>query len=204
MLAKMPEEIQIQASEDVVEQYLLLSNSHDGTSSLKIFFTPIRVVCANTLAAADRNSTGRRVSISHRGDATARVANAREILGLAKSYYHQLNTSMQILSAWQPSRTELEWYFESLYSSHLSSSRAKNRFEKLVHLFEFGRGQNIPETRLSMWSAFNAVTEYVDHHRPARGENARMKNSNRLESSWFGSGARLKEKAWELALQMAS
>jgi phage/plasmid-like protein (TIGR03299 family) len=41
--------------DDIVRKYLLLSNSHDGTTAVRVGFTPIRVVCANTLAMAVRN-----------------------------------------------------------------------------------------------------------------------------------------------------
>jgi hypothetical protein len=44
---------------------------------------------------------------------------------------------------------------------------------------------------------YNAVTEYVDHHRGPQGEEL-AKIDRRLNSAWFGSGAEMKEKAWEL------
>lgn len=52
-------------------------------------------------------------------------------------------------------------------------------------------------------AAHNAVTEWVDHHRPTRARHASVRASRRLESSWFGSGAKLKAKAWSLAVEMA-
>ena len=52
-------------------------------------------------------------------------------------------------------------------------------------------------------AAFNAVTEYVDHHRSSRGTGKHERGSNRLESAWFGSGNRLKGRAFNLALAMA-
>ena len=68
LLAKLPGSIRIRFSEDVSQKYLLLSNSHDGSSCLRIFFTTIRVVCANTLAMADREGFREGIAIRHQGD----------------------------------------------------------------------------------------------------------------------------------------
>ena len=70
--------------------------------------------------------------------------------------------------------------------------------------YESGRGQEIPETRRTMWSAFNAVTEYVDYHRPTRGISERQQADSRLKSAWFGAGARLKAEAWRQALHCSA
>ncbi|GAB5407307.1 MAG: DUF932 domain-containing protein [Aureliella sp.] len=205
MLAKLPGEIRLKESADVTEQYLLLSNSHDGRSALRVFFTPIRVVCANTLGAAERRGRGSGVSIVHKGDVRARADEARELLELASRFYRQTSELANVLASYYPTGLELERYFAQLYPDRegLTSSRSKNIRTQLMHLFEHGRGQNIPETRLTAWSAFNAVTEFVDHHRSTRGVSVAAKKANRLNSAWFGSGARIKIEAWSAALDMA-
>jgi phage/plasmid-like protein (TIGR03299 family) len=205
MLAKLPAEIRVKGSDDVTEQFLLLSNSHDGSSSLRVFFTPIRVVCANTLGMAERRSRGHGVSIIHKGDLAAKVGEAQEILGLAKRFYDDLEERINQLAGHYPSRRQLETYFESLYpdTADGKNRRAQNVRGELFRLFESGMGQDIPETKLTTWAAFNAVTEYVDHHRSTRGRSEHERTSRRLESAWFGSGARLKATAWKLALDMA-
>ncbi|HQZ66361.1 MAG TPA: DUF932 domain-containing protein [Planctomycetaceae bacterium] len=205
MLAKLPGEIRLKDSEDVTEQFLLLSNSHDGRSALRVFFTPIRVVCANTLGAAERRGQGSGVSIVHKGDVRTRTAEARELLGLASRFYSQTAQLADALASYYPTTGELQHYFEQIYPDRDGSanSRARNVREQLLHLFEHGRGQNIPETRLTAWSAFNAVTEFVDHHRSSRGESDAARKASRLNSAWFGSGVEIKAQAWAAAIEMA-
>ena len=205
MLAKLDGEIRIKDSEDVTDKFLLLSNSHDGSSALRVYFTPIRVVCANTLGMAERRSRGQGVSIIHKGDLNAKVGEAQEILGFATRFYDDLGDRINHLADHYPSRQQLELYFEALYPDQPDSKnkRAENVRNELFRLFEFGRGQDLPETRLTTWAAFNAVTEYVDHHRSTRGRTEQERASRRLESAWFGSGAKLKAHAWTAALEMA-
>ncbi|ODA29085.1 DUF932 domain-containing protein [Planctopirus hydrillae] len=205
MLAKLPDDIRVKGSDDITEKYLLLSNSHDGSSSLRVHFTPIRVVCSNTLAIAARNGRGQGVSIIHKGDLATKVRQAQEVLGLATRFYDNVQEQIDRLARHYPSPRQLEEYFRQVYpdSPEGPSTRAKNIREEFLRLFEQGIGHDMPEIRHTTWTALNAVTEYVDHYRSTRGQTPQNRASNRLESAWFGSGARIKERAWELALKMA-
>lgn len=205
MLAQLPGQIRVKNSDDVTEQFLLLSNSHDGSAALRVYFTPIRVVCANTLGMAERRSRGQGVSIIHKGDLSAKVGEAQDILGFAKRFYDDLDERINHLAGHYPSQEQLSRYFASLYPDREDGKnrRAQNVREELQRLFEEGIGQDIPEVRHSTWAAFNAVTEYVDHHRSTRGRTPDERAARRLDSAWFGSGARLKSEAWKLALEMS-
>ncbi len=206
MLAKLPDDIRVKNSDDITEKYLLLSNSHDGSSSLRVHWTPIRVVCGNTLSIATRKGRGQGISIIHKGDLATKVRQAQEVLGLAKLFYDDTEEQINRLAHHYPSQRQLEEYFLLVYPDNPEgeSSRTKNVRQEMLRLFEEGIGHDMPAIRHTTWTALNAVTEYVDHARSTRGKTSVERASNRLESSWFGSGARLKERAWELALKMAN
>lgn len=206
MLAKLPGYIQVNNTEDITEKYLLLSNSHDGTSSLRVYFTPIRVVCANTLAVAERRSKGMGVTIQHKGDLNTKIQEAQAILRIANRFYQDVQTGVNQLAKYEPKKEELTDFFQALFPDPLegSKTRAENTRRELFRLFEEGKGQQIPGIKNTAWAAFNAVTEYVDHHRPTRAKTEMERRSRRLESLWFGSGAKIKSDAWGLALDMAT
>ena len=107
LLGKLPGQIRVRGSEDLTEKYLLLSNSHDGSSALRVFFTPIRVVCANTLAMADRGGKGEGIAIRHQGNLPAKIREAQEVLGLARRYYDDLGIRLDFLAGHQPTAAQL-------------------------------------------------------------------------------------------------
>lgn len=206
MLAKLPGHIQVKNSSDLVDKFLLLSNSHDGSAALRVYFTPIRVVCQNTLALAERRSHGQGVSILHKGDLTAKIKEAQQVLGFATRFYDDAAERINRLASHYPTEAQISSYFRELYpdpEEGKDNTRANNVRQELHRLFEEGIGHDEPSIKHSTWVAFNAVTEFVDHVRTARGTNEVDRASRRLESIWFGSGSRLKQKAWNLALDMA-
>jgi len=69
--------------------YLCISNSHDGSASLQIFLTGIRVVCNNTLQAA-LHSAARKISIRHVSCMNARKMEAVRTIGAASRYFRDL------------------------------------------------------------------------------------------------------------------
>lgn len=92
MLAKLDGEYKICG--DNVTPYMVFTNTHDGTGSVKVAMTPVRVVCQNTLNMA-LASAPRVWSCRHTGDINGKLDDARETLGLAKAYMEALNNDLE-------------------------------------------------------------------------------------------------------------
>ncbi len=206
LLARLPAHIRVKGSDDEIRKYLLLANSHDGSSALRCLFTSIRVCCANTLNAALRQGAGEGIAIRHRGDLAAKVREARQVLGLAQAYFDDLAGQIERAASFYPTHAQLDAYFKAIYPDpeDRHAARAQNVRTELTRLFEEGAGADIPQVRHTLWAGYNAVSEWIDHHRPTRGRDDADRAENRLASSLFGTGARLKARAFDLAHDMAA
>jgi len=93
ILAKLPDDICV-AGDDVVNKFLLLANAHDGTMSVQIKFTPVRVVCQNTLTQAlSIDNIG--IKIAHSRKVHNKLSVASETLGIIRLRYDDLAKSFE-------------------------------------------------------------------------------------------------------------
>lgn len=207
ILAKLPDPIKIDGADDEIEKFLLLSNSHNGKGLLRVFYTPIRVVCANTLNMAmqgKKESEG--IAIRHIGSVYDRVDEAKRVLGLAVEYYNRLEDSFNVLAKRTLTTKEVRGYFEKVVPDNPNAkknTRTENIRKTLMGNFHRGRGNDLPGIQGSAWAAYNAVTEWVDHDRTARGKTEADRNESRMASMLFGAGARAKATAWKEAMSLA-
>lgn len=201
LLARIPGDLWV-THEDNVGKYLLLTNSHDGRSPLRALFTPIRVVCENTLRAALQGGESGGVSIRHVGNIHEKVREARRVLGLSVKYYDAFGEQAGAFVRRELSSAEVIAYFKSLVPDPVAAdpAQARGTRETLGRLFESGKGNALPSVRGTVWAALNAVTELIDHERPTRARGAGNEDAQRWKSAQFGSGARLREEAWKGAL----
>ena len=88
--AKLPNYIEV-SRKDLIEQYIFLTTSHDGSGSITAAFTPVRIVCNNTLNAALRNCSNS-INIRHTASANEKLVQAHEILGISNKMSDQLET----------------------------------------------------------------------------------------------------------------
>lgn len=190
MQAKLPGSLAI--GPDEVARYLLLANSHDGSGTLRILLTPIRVVCRNTLAAALRADAG--MTIRHTVTADAKVRAAVAAIEQAGRFYGEFADAANHMFRRQMSYSAARAYVDNVFPAEgKPSARLEGVRGRVIDLFENGKGHYA--IRGTAWAAYNAVAEYTDHFRATRGDEV-----NRLESAWLGSGAAIKRRAFELAV----
>lgn len=109
ILAKLPTEIRV-AGDDIRGKFLLLSNSHDGNSSVQIKFTPIRVVCQNTLTMA--LSQGPTLRVVHMRHIHRRLRQAEQTLALINRRLEEIEGEFQELVKVQLNAARLSEYLD--------------------------------------------------------------------------------------------
>jgi len=205
ILAKLPNDIVV-ANKDNVEKYLLLTNSHDGRTALRMFFTPVRVVCQNTLVMALGNHSEEGVVIRHTGSIKDKLEEATRLLGISQKFYSDLEKQFQLLTDRTLNTSELRHYYNLVVYGNAVVGREEttkstpimeNRITKMTELFETGKGNNVEGVRGTLWVAMNSVTEYVDHFRSHVDT-----DDSKLKNVWFGAGARLKQRAFDVATSL--
>lgn len=199
-LAKVKESFDL-FGEDRVDSYMLFSNPHQYGKAIDVRFTPIRVVCNNTLTMSLNAQADRAVKIGHRTEFDADLV--KEKLGLATEKFAKYKEMAQFLGSKRFKVEDLLNFYndiaphsttegkEKVITSYEDLSRgAKMCFDALETQpgAEFGAG--------TWWQAFNSVTYYTDHQQGRNSE-------NRLYNQWFGYNQTRKVKAAESAVQYA-
>ena len=199
VLAKLNRDPLVIAQGDEVEKFILLSHGHDGSLAVRCGFTPIRVVCQNTLSMAHGSDASKLIRIRHTKDVLENLANVRAVMDLANQQFEATAEQYRLLARKSINQADLRNYVKRVFKledDRDASTRLGNIMEEIVRLAETGRGNDLASVRGTYWTSYNAVSEYLTHE---RGRNA----DNRMNSLWFGDGATTNRHALEVAVAMA-
>lgn len=185
---------------DVVDSYMLLTNPHKFGQCIDVRFTPIRVVCNNTLTLSLNQKTDRFVKKNHRREFNA--ADVKQDLGIATEKLSKYKEMAEFLGSKRWTNESLKQYFSDVFPV-LAYDKEKGPQRKelsksatrALEVIDTQPGAKFAEG--SWWSAFNAVTYLVDHE-------IGKTRDNRLTSAWFGPNKTLKTSALEKAVDYAS
>lgn len=180
-------------TEDRVNGYLLFSSPNIVGKAMRIMFTPIRVVCNNTLTMALNQASGSgEFRLHHAQKFDPEIAKAA--LGLSKGQLHEFEAEAKFLTSKEVSDDTLRDYFMKVWPLAANDSDISRTAMNALTIFDKNPGAEMfPNT---WWNAFNTVTYMVDH---VIGRN----DNNRLRNAWFGHGSRLKKAALQEAIIFA-
>ena len=187
---------------DVINGYLLLATSCDGTLATTGTPTTVRVVCSNTLAIA-LNGAPQAIKVPHSTRFDPQAVKQR--LGVAVSQWDGFMYRMRTLAERKVKAHEAMNYFlrtlcevpsGSTDLTELSNERALKKVQALYD--GQGHGAELDSAKGTAWGLLNSVTEFVDHERRARS------SEYRTDSAWFGQGAAIKQRALDNALQLVA
>jgi phage/plasmid-like protein (TIGR03299 family) len=190
---KLPSGMRV-AGVDDLDLYLAATSGHDGTQSLRVDATPVRIVCANPQRAALRRTKGYYV-FRHTSNVHAQIAQAREAMGLMWTYLEAFQSEAEKMINETLTMGEFEKVVAELWpvadnASETTKKNAKKRASALRYLIRDADTQKaIAGTR---WAGFQAVTEYIDHYVPAKDATLRA------HRAVTGQAAELKTRAFEL------
>ena len=209
--AKLPDYIRVGNGDDVTEKYIFLTTSHDGSGSITAAFTPIRIVCQNTLNASLRNMTNV-VRIKHTSGAKQRIENAHKIMGLANTLSDQLEG---IFNAWTkvkvndrevrkliqmalcPNKETLDLINKGAEDE--ISTVFKNTVEDAFAYAMVSDTQQMDTTKGTLFGAYNAVTGYYQNVKKYNDDETKLQNI-----VLGGTAQRRSQKAFDLCTAFAT
>lgn len=182
---------------DLVIKNLLLANAHDGGFSVRLGFTPVRTVCANTLAMALNSSESCLLRIRHTSAVKTTVEQLREIMNTANAQFEATAEQYKLLASKEINKADLEKYVKIVLNVEEDengevSTRMKNIMDAVFSNFEVGDA-GVKGT--TYWDAYNAVNRRLVWN---GGRTAEASAHN----LWFGRNANTNSFALKTALEM--
>lgn len=202
--AKLPEDMLVGG--EPCNKYIILTNSHDGTSSIIAGFTTVRIVCNNTLQAALKNLNNK-VLIEHRIGAKDRLSEAYKVMNIASKYMGEVEGVFNSMAKAKCDDNLLREYIKTVmkpeYKGVLTedeqdklSTRFKNQVESIYSFALSHPTQTTEATRGTIWGAYNAISGYYNYL-------AKFKTSeDKFSSQMFGAGHNKIQKAFSTALEI--
>ena len=193
-----------------VAPFALVTNDHSGGAMARIFETWVRVVCANTMEAAEQSQKGLSLAVSHTSNVTSnyRDGAAKIFVSMARRYAQFAGTRDMLKRTILPSDIG---YSTSPFREHVldvavpvhqleekirrregtghtvaALDRAHDKRGEITRLWTQGIGHTGDH---SAWEAWQGVVQYVDHEAPLKGEGA-----SRIASLYSGSLGKIKSR----------
>lgn len=206
LLAKLPTDIRVRG-DDVLETYLLFTNSHDGSIGIDIRLTTVRVVCQNTLSMAlhKKNTAGKVFRRAHNGSYELLQEEAKNFFAFTVQQTKEAEALFSRLASLNCKDEDFQSFLKKLIPDPTKPATAKSNTsvlrgyetrmetilatrQEIVSVHREGvLARNIPPAESTWWGALNSVTAWSDH--------VQETESDRYAHVLLGSGDKLKATA---------
>lgn len=205
LLAKLPRDIRVRG-DDVLETYLLFTNSHDGSVAIDIRLTTVRVVCQNTLSMAlHKNTAGKVFRRAHNGSYDLIKEEARTFFQFSVEQSKDAEALFTRLAGKPCSDEDFQSFLNRLLPDPTKPATAnrnpsvlqgfetrmetiRNTRSEVMNVHQEGiPSRQIPPAESNWWGALNSVTAWSDH--------LQTTESDRYAHVLFGNGDKLKSAA---------
>lgn len=205
LLAKLPDDLMIGGEK--IEKYIMLMNSHDGSSSVIAGLTNIRVVCNNTLQAALKGLENK-VSIGHNNTAKDKLKEAYRVMGIASQYATEVQDIFNRMTDVKMTEGQYREFFESVMKTDYKdakrsqkqqaelSTKLKNMVDATTKFALTHHTQQTDEAKGTLWGAYNAISGYYNYIKDYSSD------EQKFHSQFFGTANTKVLKAFNLASEM--
>lgn len=190
-LAKIASDFEL-FSGDKVEGFLLFSNPHKFGQAVDIRFTPVRVVCNNTLTLSLGQTVQNAVKLNHRRE--FEPEGVKQVLGLASKHMDEYKDTAKFLGSKQVSDEQFKKFLAEIFGESKKDDKLTRSAQLAYDALDTQPGAEF--ARGSWWSALNAVTYVTDHQLGRAGD-------TRLNSIWYGATRTKKIEAVKKAVEYA-
>lgn len=202
--AKLPEDMLVGG--EPCKKYIILTNSHDGSSSIIAGFTTVRIVCNNTLQAA-LGSLSNSVSIKHFAGAKSKLQEAYKVMGIASKYMAEVDEIFNNMAKTRISDEELKGFILNVMQPDYKiseddeiqynvSKRLKNQVDGIYNFALSHPTQTTNAAEGTVWGAYNAISGYYNYIAKFNSE------EDKFKSQMFGNGNKNIKKAFNNALAL--
>lgn len=221
MTAKMPSQICIPGDKFGIDDYIVFTTSHDGSGSVQAFFSPVRVICKNTLAYAMRKAKNKLI-FKHTSRVNERMdwekeENRRRAVSILKMHEHFKEEFLNDIIAMQnihingdtditkfcarlfADENEMNLLLKANYnvdSVEELSTRKKNLIHAMEDTIVSGIGQE-EHSNTGLW-LLNGVTSFYQNTKVWKN------NADKFDGIMGGDAARKVQRAHDLILEMAA
>ena len=168
LLARLPREYIIAGER--ISPYLVFSNTHDGSGSVKVAVTPVRVVCNNTLNLA-LDTAKRSFSMIHTGNINGKIQEAKDTLLMAEKYMDSLGIEFEQLRRQKITDAQVKEYIELLLpmEGEPASVQSKNVLKLRRDMEQrYYDAPDLQKVGNNAYRFVNAVSDFATHSSPLR------------------------------------